>query len=418
MRKKLYLSTETFPYGRGEKTFILPELDELCKHFDVIILSHASQEILDDVANKTVLGKEIRVINIDIILQWYKKIKYFFLFFLDKDGICEIKSIVKSKTQIFSRLYQAIGFYALAEENLRQMKEKDIFRDIDNSIFYSYWYFYYTYSIKKMKKKYPNIKAVTRTHGFDLYDERYKAGRQPFKKIMDRRLDKIFFIAQQGKDYYLEKYLLKDDAKKYIVSRLGTIKRLSGNQEEKRENFGRFRLVSCSSIIPIKRVELIVQALGLLKEPIEWVHFGTGIEYEKVEKLSKKVLGEKKNITYIMKGYVTNDKILDYYQENFVDCFISTSSSEGIPVSIQEAMSFGIPVIATSVGGVPELFSHNGILLEKNPTKEDVAQAIQNIINMTEKEYFLLRKNSFRIWAERYDATKNSKNFVNMLKEI
>lgn len=152
MRKKLYLSTETFPYGRGEKTFILPELDELCKHFDVIILSHASQEILDDVANKTVLGKEIRVINIDIILQWYKKIKYFFLFFLDKDGICEIKSIVKSKTQIFSRLYQAIGFYALAEENLRQMKEKDIFRDIDNSIFYSYWYFYYTYSITKMKK--------------------------------------------------------------------------------------------------------------------------------------------------------------------------------------------------------------------------------------------------------------------------
>lgn len=32
MNKQLYLVTETFPYGTGEKTFILPELDELVKN--------------------------------------------------------------------------------------------------------------------------------------------------------------------------------------------------------------------------------------------------------------------------------------------------------------------------------------------------------------------------------------------------
>jgi len=46
-----------------------------------------------------------------------------------------------------------------------------------------------------------------------------------------------------------------------------------------------------------------------------------------------------------------HNDVLNYYASNPVDVFINTSSSEGLPVSIMEAMSFGIPVIATNVGG-------------------------------------------------------------------
>lgn len=40
------------------------------------------------------------------------------------------------------------------------------------------------------------------------------------------------------------------------------------------------------------------------------------------------------------------------------DCFLLTSISEGIPLTIIEAMAAGIPVISTGVGGVPEMINH------------------------------------------------------------
>lgn len=56
------------------------------------------------------------------------------------------------------------------------------------------------------------------------------------------------------------------------------------------------------------------------------------------------------------------------------------SDSEGIPVSIMEAMSFGIPVIARNVGGMSEIVNEeNGLLLE-NDDAEDAASKISSLL--------------------------------------
>lgn len=49
-----------------------------------------------------------------------------------------------------------------------------------------------------------------------------------------------------------------------------------------------------------------------------------------------------------------------------VDIFITTSVSDGTPVSVLEAMASGLPCIATSVGGIPEWIEHNvtGLLVQ------------------------------------------------------
>lgn len=62
-------------------------------------------------------------------------------------------------------------------------------------------------------------------------------------------------------------------------------------------------------------------------------------------------------------GY--QDKIADYYQ--ILDLLVLPSLSEGLPNTVLEAMTFGIPVLATSVGGVPEIIENgNGVLVPPN----------------------------------------------------
>lgn len=46
-----------------------------------------------------------------------------------------------------------------------------------------------------------------------------------------------------------------------------------------------------------------------------------------------------------------NQLVYDFYRNNDVDVFVNLSESEGIPVSIIETISFGVPVVATDVGG-------------------------------------------------------------------
>jgi len=65
-----------------------------------------------------------------------------------------------------------------------------------------------------------------------------------------------------------------------------------------------------------------------------------------------------------------------------LDCFVMPSHYEGMPISIIEAMASGLPVVATNVGGIPELVKHNrtGFLIEPFNV-EMLADYLEKIIN-------------------------------------
>ena len=101
-----------------------------------------------------------------------------------------------------------------------------------------------------------------------------------------------------------------------------------------------------------------------------------------------------RNVTYVFKGNVDNAALLeDYITENYY-LFVNVSSSEGIPVSIMEASSVGIPCLATDVGGTGEIISDgvNGLLLRADVSDRELADRITWFCGLDGERYLRFRK--------------------------
>ncbi len=118
---------------------------------------------------------------------------------------------------------------------------------------------------------------------------------------------------------------------------------------------------------------------------------------------------------YKFHGTLSKSEIYDFIDKNNAHVLVNTSWSEGLPVSIMEAMSFGIPVIATNVGGNREIVEHkkNGILLSDNPSAEEVANALRKIYQLPETSYHELCSNAYQTWNEKFNNIKNNVSFIN-----
>lgn len=82
-------------------------------------------------------------------------------------------------------------------------------------------------------------------------------------------------------------------------------------------------------------------------------------------------------------GWVSGDKKIELL--NWADVYILPSFNEGLPISILEAMSYGMPIISTPVGGIPEVVDEkNGILVTPGDD-EEIYSAMKTYIDCKEK---------------------------------
>lgn len=93
------------------------------------------------------------------------------------------------------------------------------------------------------------------------------------------------------------------------------------------------------------------------------------------------------------------------------DIFILSSNWEGVPMSILEAMAAGKPVIATKVGGIPELVKdgETGILVSPGD-KETLAQAILRLAKDPELRQRMGKEGQRRA-IERFDIAQTSREY-------
>ena len=276
----------------------------------------------------------------------------------------------------------------------------------------SYWFSNSAYAAAKVKKNFPYVYAFTRAHSFEIdpiKNSYYYAGG---KNFVQRYIDEILFISEAGKRFYLKSIINqynidnKNASNKCKVYRLGTIKKYDVMTPSSTD--GVFRVVSCSRIDVEKRVEVIAEVIknwNLSK--IEWTHFGGGNSAD-IEKMLEGVDSAKINVNLM--GFCANEKIHKYYSQNPVDVFVSLSSSEGVPVSMMEAQSYGIPILATDVGGVSEIVNNdNGMLISVDASVEQVLSALEHFRPGTTQQSGTENKRilSYQNWSSRYSEIAN-----------
>ncbi|MEO6305292.1 MAG: glycosyltransferase [Bacteroidia bacterium] len=399
----LNIFTIDFPYGNGEP-FLKNEIEILSKKFETIFVYPLN---FKDTSIKYDLPPNIIVKHEDIFSP-YNRLAVLSknIFLISSIFISEITSSGFGKYYIsnFRRHFNILLHRINAANSLSNSFKKKA----QPHLVYTYWFTQWTLIFSIVNRKQKNIDLFTRIHGMDVYEDQHteKNFFFPFRIFQEKQIKKVIAISENGKQHLIK--MAPQFKDKVVVNRLGVIHHnlnpINTNNE--------FVLVSCSSFQKYKRVNLIAEILKNINFKIKWIHFGDSEERRTVVDGFKNIPS---NVSIELRGFISSKELMEFYKNHPVDLFINVSETEGIPVSIMEAMSFGIPCIATNVGGVSEIVNaSNGLLVKKDLDIKEVAAFITNYRARPE-EVPNYRSNAQITWRKKYNIEENTKQLANIL---
>lgn len=400
--KTLFLFTDIYPYDLRE-AYVGHEVWEYYKQFKRIVLIPINVE---DSSTMRQIPENCEVLNLHKETQfslpvfisslWMICCVFLYELIKTKHKFLYLKEFKKA----FKMLYNGI-VYANALEKVMSEKYKN-----EDIVFYCYWFYHWALVCSLAKKKVFIKEYYSRAHLTDLYELYTKINYTNFKLA---NVKTLYAISEHGKNYYRINY--PKFIEKVKVAYLGTP---AVNNVANKIKHDKFLIVSCSAISSVKRVDEIYNVVTSLKFPAKWIHFGWGggAELKKIQQLVEK---RPDHIDIELKGIIPNSELLNFYSENQIDVFINLSSKEGLPVSIMEIQSFGIPVIATDVYATKEaVVKGTGILVKEDASTSDIITAVDEIKKQIEnhsinKEFII----------NHWDTNFNSHNNYNKIaKEL
>lgn len=353
---KIAYITAQVPWGRGE-TFILDELLNMKKINPslIIVPRNPTREVFHDKAKKLVKnGVWIPLLHIKLIL---------FSFF---NLICNMKLWTIFFALIKNSRTVGICFKNIAvfPKGVYLAKE---FRRVNVEHIHVHWGST-TATIAYIISELTGLPWSMTLHRWDISENNMLNEKA-------RSASFIRCISQTGKDELL-RFISDEFTNKVVVLHVGVnvLKDLPFSSIRKSNDT--FTIACPANLVPVKGHTYLIEAVKLLVD--EGYHdlrcnfIGDG-PLEGVLKNHIKRLGLEDTVVFC--GRLPNEEIMQMYENGQIDVVVlpsivtETGEQEGIPVALMEAMSYGIPVISTKSGGIPELLDNGaGILIEeKNP---------------------------------------------------
>jgi glycosyltransferase involved in cell wall biosynthesis len=410
-KKTLFFFTNQYPLGQKSETFIENEIIYLAGQFEKIIVIPSEKALPPSrslpgnvVVNEVLLGKKNIEKHFQYILRSWNRFRtvlqlYFYTIRKDQD-----RSAYLSSGYFLYYLANALHRAEILEATFSE-------KALREGVFYDYWFVNSTLSLALLKKRGLIDNFHCRAHGFDVFNERWKCGSVPFRQFIVHQSTAIWAISKFNQAYIRRK--LNDHQTKVKVAYLGANAQKVKWDQPRSGNSPPFRMVSCATLHPFKQIHHIPQILrklGAVKKKIHWVHFGDGQCESELLKEAGKLPA---SVEFSYRGQVENKEILEYYAGHPVDLFLSLSVKEGLPFSMIEAQSFGIPIMAYAIFGIPEIVNQTtGVLLDPTDSFEDISRQLRAIINEDKK---FDKTEIYQHYTSYFNAKNNYRKFSKRL---
>jgi len=256
---------------------------------------------------------------------------------------------------------------------------------------------------KEMLGKNRNLKVFTTLHGTDITLVGLEPSFLPLVKFSIEKSDGVTAVSRFLKEKTITNYSCEADIRvipNFVDTNLfkpsanGDFRKTIAPKGEK-------ILVHTSNFRPVKRVPDTIRIFEKVQKeiPSKLILVGDGPDRSECERLSRQ-LDLCDNVKFLGK----QDGLVEILSSS--DVFLIPSQSESFGLAALEAMACGLPVISSSVGGLPELVKHNetGFIAEILDVDRMAKYTLELLTN--EKKYNLFSENSRQRAVNKFDTSK------------
>jgi colanic acid/amylovoran biosynthesis glycosyltransferase len=249
-------------------------------------------------------------------------------------------------------------------------------------------------------------------HRWDIYENNLLKKKSENSKF-------IRFISEKGK---MDALKFKVLPKKSFVIPMGTKISKELNFPLWQNKGDEFKIICPANLIPVKGHIYLIEAIHLLLIQgyrVKLKLAGEGYLKNKLENIIK----EKKitnNIEFL--GNLDHNALLDLYAEAKIQLMVLPSidlgngEHEGVPVSLMEAMSYGVPVISTETGSINELLPKESGLTVPEKNSFELAQKIKSIYDNPE-EYIRISLLCRNLIQKDWNVNLSSRKLMSLIKK-
>jgi len=271
------------------------------------------------------------------------------------------------------------------------------------------------YLAKQMLREVSDLKIITTLHGTDITLAGLEPSFLPLVKFSIEESDGVTAVSRFLKEKTLTNYNIEKDIRVihnfidtsiYKPTETCICKKKIAPQGEK-------LLVHTSNFRQVKRVSDTIRILEKVKKevPCKLLLIGDGPDRSECERLSRE-LGLYDDVKFLGK----QEGLVDILTS--ADIFLMPSQSESFGLSALEAMACGLPVVSTSVGGLPELVSHNesGYIAEIGDIDRMAKYVVQLLTNP--KKYEIFSEAARTRAVEKFEINKIVPEYESYYEEI